>query len=90
MSGRLQCGAAFRDITPYESVPGILLAGFENGRKAQDAWQTHLNSKYPVQGEHSPPLPPLLRQGFARLALVATTPSSLPIPDKPWTIDHGP
>jgi len=32
----LRCGAAFADITPYDLVPGVLLAGFENNRKARE------------------------------------------------------
>lgn len=36
MPSQLRCGAAFRDITPYDSVPGILLAGFENSRRARE------------------------------------------------------
>lgn len=36
MQGELRCGAAFTDITPYDRVPGILLAGFENHRRSRE------------------------------------------------------
>ncbi|NOZ00766.1 MAG: hypothetical protein GXP54_02620 [Deltaproteobacteria bacterium] len=36
MTGKLRCGAAAVDITPYGLVPGIRLAGFENNRKSKE------------------------------------------------------